>query len=150
LEPATRWFGSVGSTATAISLSGFQSWLYSVVLQLMSTAVAGLPALEQRNRSICSLENCPPGSLLPTPVPASFSSGAGPHLRATRSAAPNGRSLPDDGTLDASTSNAAPSTATTTRLIPVLRRRPRRRGPPVPTVAAGVAFQEEAAGRSGM
>jgi hypothetical protein len=114
------WFGSVGSTATAISLSGFQSWLYSLLLQLMSTAVAGLPALEQRNRSICSLENCPPGSLLPTPVPASFSSGAGPYLRATRSAAPNGRSLPDDGTLDASTSNAAPSTATTTRLIPVL------------------------------
>src|SRR5215216_6782360 len=90
------WLGLVGSTATAISLSGFQSWLYSVVLQLMSTAAAGFPALVQRNRSICSLENWPPGSVLPPPVPRSRSSGAGPHFIAISFAVLNGRSLATD------------------------------------------------------
>jgi hypothetical protein len=99
------WLGLMGSTATAISLSGFQSWLYSVVLQLMSTAAAGLPALVQRNRSICSTENCPPGSVVPPPVPRSRSLGSGPHFIAINSAVLNGRSLATDVPLNAATSS---------------------------------------------
>jgi hypothetical protein len=115
------WLGLMGSTATAISLSGFQSWLYSVVLQLMSTAAAGLPALVQRNRSICSTENCPPGSVVPPPVPRSRSSGSGPHFIAINSAVLNGRSLATDVPLNAATSS--PATAGTMM--------PRRIRPPV-------------------
>jgi hypothetical protein len=44
----------------AISLSGAQSCPSSGVLQLMSTAAAGSPALSQRKRSICTFENRPP------------------------------------------------------------------------------------------
>jgi hypothetical protein len=119
------WFGSVGSTATAISLSGFQSWLYVVVLQLMSMDVVGVPfagaLLVQRNRSIADFENSPPVSVLPVPVPVSLASGAGPHFSAMSSAVLNGRSrLLEDPATTVATTTAAASRTTSFLIRPSL------------------------------
>ena len=65
------WLGLVGSTETAISLSGAKSCPYVDTLQLMSTAAAGAPALAQRKFSICDFENGAPFDVWPLPSGAS-------------------------------------------------------------------------------
>src|SRR5215207_3694902 len=107
------WLPKYGFTATAISLSGAQSWPYSVVLQLMSTAAAGAPLLEQRKRSICTLLNCPP----PDVCPANGATFGYHSLESLRFAVLNGRSRPADEPANAPPSTAIAANANRPRLI---------------------------------
>src|SRR5918996_1607558 len=108
------WFGFSGFTATAISLSGAQSWPNSSVLQLMSTTEVGFPLLLQRNRSICVFERFPPvfpGLSVPT-IPSTLG-------RTTMCAAEYGRSAPIAEVASVAASSAPTASAPASLRLPI-------------------------------